>query len=80
MVHSALVAIARSILIIVWHLLADPTLRYTDLGPAFFDQHVQAERRTRNHARQLEALGHKVTLEAVAAGVPAGRHVIFRSA
>lgn len=64
---KALVAIARSILVIVWHLLADPTLRYTDLGPAFFDQRLHAERRTRNHVRQLEALGYKVTLEPVAA-------------
>jgi len=57
----ALVAIARSILVIVWHLLADPTLRYTDLGPAFFDQHLHAQRRTRNHVRQLEALGYRPT-------------------
>jgi transposase len=64
---KALVAIARSILVIVWHLLADPTLRYTDLGPGFFDQHPHAERRTRNHVRQLEALGYKVTLEPAAA-------------
>jgi len=64
---KALVAIARSILVIVWHLLADRTRRYTDLGPAFFDQHVHAERRARNHVRQLEALGYKVTLAPVAA-------------
>jgi len=64
---KALVAIARSILVIVWHLLADPTLRYTDLGAAFYDQHLHTERRTRNHVRQLEALGYKVTLEPVAA-------------
>ena len=29
---KALVAVARSILVIVWHLLADPTARYHDLG------------------------------------------------
>jgi hypothetical protein len=29
---KALVAIARSILVIVWHLLADPAARYQDLG------------------------------------------------
>ncbi|MFJ2033525.1 hypothetical protein [Streptosporangium sp. NPDC087985] len=29
---KALIAVARSILVIVWHLLADPTARYRDLG------------------------------------------------
>ena len=29
----AQVAVARSILIIIWHLLADPEARFTDLGP-----------------------------------------------
>ena len=31
---KALVAVARSILVIIWQLLADPTARYHDLGPA----------------------------------------------
>lgn len=26
-------AVGRSILIIIWHLLADPAARFTDLGP-----------------------------------------------
>ena len=30
---KALVAVARSILVIVWHLLTDPTARFHDLGP-----------------------------------------------
>jgi transposase len=33
---KALVAVARSILVIVWHLLADPTARYHDLGSDFY--------------------------------------------
>ena len=32
---KALVAVARSILVIIWHLLADPTARYHDLGPEY---------------------------------------------
>lgn len=63
---KALVAVARSILVIVWHLLSDPTSRYRDLGPSFFDNHVRPERRRNNHIRQLEALGYKVTLEPAA--------------
>lgn len=63
---KALVAVARSILVIVWHLLADPSSRYADLGPQFFDQRVRPDRRKREHIRQLEAMGYKVTLEAAA--------------
>jgi transposase len=63
---KAIVAVDRSILVIVWHLLADPDLRYHDLGPGFYDAHVNAERAKRNHVRQLEALGYRVTLEPAA--------------
>jgi transposase len=62
----AIVAVGRSILVIVWHLLSDPTVRYQDLGPGFYDTRINAERRKRNHVRQLEALGYKVTLEPAA--------------
>ena len=58
----AIVAVGRSILIIIWHLLSDPEARYRDLGPGFHLQHLGTERRKRNHIRQLEALGFKVTL------------------
>jgi transposase len=64
---KALVAIARSILVIVWHLLADPRTRYRDLGPDFYDQHIQKDRKTRSLVRQLQALGHEVTLTPTAA-------------
>jgi transposase len=62
----AIVAVGRSILVIIWHLLSDPTARYQDLGPGFYDTRINAERRKRNHIRQLEALGYKVTLEPAA--------------
>jgi transposase len=62
----AIVAVGRSILVIVWHLLADPTARFHDLGPGFYDTHINPERAKRNHIRQLEALGYKVTLEPAA--------------
>jgi transposase len=59
---KALVAVARSILVIVWHLLADPTARFRDLGPDFHSCHVDRNRKARNLVRQLQALGHSVTL------------------
>jgi transposase len=62
----AIVAVGRSILVIVWHLLADPTARFHDLGPGFYDTRINPERIKRNHVRQLEALGYKVTLEPAA--------------
>ena len=59
---KALVAIARSILVIVWHLLADPTARFHDLGADFYTSRIDKDRQTRNHVRQLQALGYSVTL------------------
>lgn len=59
---KALVAVARSILVITWHLLADPTARFNDLGSDFYDEHLHKDRKTRNLVRQLHALGHQVTL------------------
>lgn len=62
----AVVAVGRSILIIVWHLLAEEDTRFTDLGPGFYDARAGSDRTKRNHVRQLEALGYKVTLEPAA--------------
>jgi transposase len=63
---KATVAVGRSILVITWHLLADPAARYADLGSDFYDTRISPERRKRTHIRQLEALGYKVTLEPAA--------------
>jgi transposase len=59
---KALVAVARSILVIVWHLLADPTARFHDLGADYYSSRIDKDRKTRNHIRQLQALGFIVTL------------------
>lgn len=63
---KAIVAVGRSVLIIVWHLLADPDTRFTDLGPDFYDNRISNSRKMRSHIAGLEALGYKVTLEAAA--------------
>jgi transposase len=62
----AVVAVGRSILIIAWHLLNDPEARFTDLGPSYYDTLVNTSRSRRNHVRQLERLGYRVTLEPAA--------------
>jgi transposase len=63
---KALVAIARSILVIVWHLLADPTARFHDLGADYHTTRIDTGRKTRSLVRQLEALGHTVSLQPAA--------------
>jgi len=63
---KAIVAVGRSVLVIVWHLLSDPEARFHDLGSDFYDSRNSPDRRKRNHVRQLEALGYKVTLEPAA--------------
>ena len=63
---KANVAIGRSILVIIWHLLSDPDARFHDLGPGFYATRIDPERRRRNHVRQLEALGYTVILERAA--------------
>ncbi|MCG2623058.1 IS110 family transposase [Arthrobacter sp. I2-34] len=60
--QRAIVAVGRSILVIVWHLLANPETRYRDLGPDHFTRSTDPDTKKRNHVRQLEALGYAVTL------------------
>ena len=63
---KAIVAVGRSMLVIIWHLLADPEARFVDLGADHFTRNVNTEAKKRNHIRQLEALGYTVTLEPAA--------------
>jgi transposase len=63
---KALVAVARSILRIVWQLLTDPTARFHDLGPDYHTNRVVTERKIRNHIAHLTAMGFHVTLQPVA--------------
>jgi transposase len=59
----AIVAVGRSILVIIWHLLNDPDARFYDLGADHFNRrHTNPDARKHSHVRQLEALGYTVTL------------------
>jgi transposase len=60
-------AVGRSILIIVWHLLANPEARFTDLGPDWHDRKTDRDRKIRSHLRQLRALGLDITVSDPAA-------------
>ena len=59
---KAQVAVARSILVIIWHLLPDPAARYTDLGYGYYQARTDTDRKLRNHVRQIQALGFEVTI------------------
>ncbi len=63
--RRAAVAVARSILVIAYHLLRNGT-QYIELGAHYFDKrnHEQVERRL---VKRLQQLGHKVTLEPLSA-------------
>jgi transposase len=63
---KALVAVARSILVIIWNMLNDPTARFRDLGADYHATRINTERRTRNYVTQLMAMGYRVTLEPAA--------------
>jgi hypothetical protein len=52
-------------IVIVWHVLHD-NVDYHELGADYFDRCTDAQARQRHLVRQLEALGHKVTLEPAA--------------
>jgi transposase len=59
----AQVAVARSILVIIWHLLKDPAARFTDLGPGYYQARTDKDKRIKNHIRQIEALlGHPIAI------------------
>jgi len=55
--RKAMVAVARSILVIIFALLSDRSVRFRDLGPDFYDTQINRDRKIRNHIRQLQALG-----------------------
>jgi transposase len=56
-------AIMRTQLVIAHALLSDPAAEYRDLGPDYYEQRADTRRQARNHARALERLGFKVTIE-----------------
>ena len=64
---KALVALQRSILVIFFHLLAEPTTEFSDLGPDYYQRRIDRARRATHLLRQLHALGYQVQLTDAAA-------------
>lgn len=63
--NIAMVAVSRTMLVGIWHILRDPQVGYLDLGADWHDQHRRIDP-ARTHVRQLEKLGYRVTVERAA--------------
>jgi transposase len=64
---KAATATAHTLIVIIWHVLAEATT-YRDLGADYFTTRINSpDARKRRLIRELEALGHKVTIEPAAA-------------
>ncbi len=59
--NKAAVAVAHSLLDLVWHLLSTSE-QFEDLGADYFQKRHDPEREARRLVRQLERLGHRVSL------------------
>jgi transposase len=64
--NRAIVAVGRSILVIVWALLSDDDAHFVDLGSDYYATRTNPERKVRQHIRELQALGYSVTLNPAA--------------
>jgi transposase len=62
--RKALVAVAHSLLGVIWHMLKRNT-PYRELGPDYFQQR-DLQHLVRSHVRKLERLGFRVQIQAVA--------------
>lgn len=58
---KAAIAIAHTLIVIIWNVLTTDT-PYTELGADFYDRRTDPERETRRLIAKLEALGHTVTI------------------
>jgi transposase len=64
--NRAIVAVGRSILVIIWALLSDDEAHFTDLGPDYYATRTNHQRKVRHHLRGLQDLGYTVTLNPAA--------------
>jgi hypothetical protein len=62
---KAIVAIAHTLTVIIWHVLAAGT-PYAELGADFYTRRIDPRHETRRLIARLEALGHKITIQQAA--------------
>jgi transposase len=63
--NKATFALAHTLIVIIWHVLADAS-HYDDLGGDYFDKRNSVAARQQYLVRELEKLGHTVTLRPAA--------------
>lgn len=63
--NKAIFALAHTLIVIIWHVLAEGC-DYHELGGDYFERRNGAEARQRYLVRELEKLGHNVTLQPAA--------------
>jgi transposase len=61
--QRAIVAVAHTLLVIIYHLLQDPNAVYQDLGDNYFDERNRTVA-VRRAVQRIERLGYRVTVEA----------------
>jgi hypothetical protein len=49
--RKAIVTVGCSILVIIWHLISDPSVRYADLGPGCHDNRISNSHEMRGQIR-----------------------------
>ena len=62
---KAIVAVAHTLIVIIWNVLASDK-PYAELGSDFYERHIDPERETRRLITKLNALGHTITIEPAA--------------
>ena len=63
---KAIFACAHTLVVIVWHVLAEHDAVFEDLGADWFERRSDSAAHTRRLVNQLEKLGHRVILEPAA--------------
>jgi transposase len=63
--QKAIVVVAHTMIVIIWHILATGK-PYHELGTDYFTRRLDPERETRRLIAKLQALGHQVTLQPAA--------------
>lgn len=61
--NKAAVAVAHSLIEVIWHLLSTGVV-FEDLGDDYFQRRLDPERQARRLVAQLEGLGFNVTIKA----------------
>ncbi len=59
--NRAAIAVAHSLLTVIYHVLSDPACDYQDLGVSYFDE-LNPVRQVKHLVKRLQSLGYSVAL------------------